>query len=84
MGINLEERETVEAGEVFNVARSCVETGAVPRTPHSAVAKATLDQGSSVVSALCTQSGPGSVLMDDQHFLLLNLHLFHPTTHTVK
>lgn len=60
----LEIWEAVEAGVVLNISTGDIETGSVPGTSNTAIAKATLGEGGSIVSALCTHSRPSSVLMD--------------------
>ena len=73
----LEAWDIVEARELFNVSSLGVETCSMPRAADTSITKVTIDQRSSVVGTLVTNSCKLSVLTDQQSLGISDIHLFH-------
>jgi len=77
--IYLEARNAVQARIVLNVSTLGVEARSMPGAPHTPVAKVTLDQGCSVVSALVAYGGKLSILPHNQRLQFTQINLSHST-----
>ena len=74
----LEARHIVEPGKFFNVSRLGVEACSMPWATDTTITKVTIDQRSSIVGALVTNSAKLSVLTNQKCFGVTNVDFLHP------